>query len=226
MTRHTIKLLWLFSFLSCVAGYQVILGRVQLPGPAVYAYYAFFAAGILAWLYLTLRIFSFSRNLSRFVRRIISNEYEAGIKVSKFFDDEVSALSRRINELAGQLVVYDRLQRERISVLARSLDVVCHTVKDCVIIFDVKEKEFRFNPAAQAEFGVEQEAFKYEPISLRPGNAKFIGLLRSAVEKGSFAANVVVNLEIPVRETRRELVLSITPVKDRNEIVEAALIFF
>lgn len=226
MTRHTIKLLWLFAVLSCVAGYQAALARVPMPGAVAYLYGVFFAAGLLAWLYLTLRIFTFGRDLARFARRVISNEYETGVKVSRLFDDEVSVLSRRINRMAEQLAAYDGLQRERISVLSRALDVVCHSVKDNIIIFDIKQNEFRFNPSAQDAFAVEQESFGYNAIALRAGNAKFIELLRSSIEKGSFATNASVNLELPVRQTRRELVVNITPVKDKHEAVELCLIFF
>ncbi len=226
MTRHTIKLLWLFAVLSCVAGYQAALARVPMPGAVAYLYGVFFAAGLLAWLHLTLRIFTFGRDLARFARRVISNEYETGVKVSRLFDDEVSVLSRRINKMAEQLAAYDGLQRERISVVSRALDVVCHSVKDNIIIFDIKQNEFRFNPPAQEAFAVEQESFGYNAVAMRANNAEFIGLLRAAVEKGSFATNASVDLELPVRQTRRKLVVNITPVKDKHETVELCLIFF
>jgi nitrogen fixation/metabolism regulation signal transduction histidine kinase len=225
MSKHTMKILWLFVVLSFAAVCQVIFGRIKLSPPAVYLYYFAFAAGFLSWLYLTLRIFSFRQNLIRFVRRILANEYEAGIKISHLCEDEVSALSRQINKMAEQLVVYDGLQRDRISVMTRALDIVCHTVKSGIVIFDINKNEFRFNPGVQAVFEVEQEAIAYEAIALQPGNREFVRVLKSAIEKGAIVSNVRVSLELPVRKTQRDLFISITPVKDKNEAVDLAIIF-
>jgi len=225
MSKHTMKILWLFVILSFAAAYQVIFGRVKLSHPAVYLYYFVFAAGFVSWVYFTVRIFSFRQKLALFVKRIIANEYKAGIKISHFCEDEVSVISRQINKMADQLVVYDGLQRDRISVITRALDIVYHTVKEGIVIFDAKKNEFRFNPIMQSVFEVEQETVSYEAISLQPGNREFVSVLRSAIEKGAVVANARVRLELPVRQTHRELVISINPVKDRNEAVDMAIIF-
>lgn len=225
MNRYTIKLLCFFLILSFVAGYEVVFSGARLPRAAVYLYYYAFAAGVLSWLYLALRLFFFNRNLSRFVDRMLDNEYSAGITMSKLCNDEVSAVSRRINTLSEQLAAYDNLQRDRIAVLSCALQLVCGTVKECVAVFDRGTKELRLNPAFRAVFAVEEEVFSLDSITGQQGNRAFLGLLASVTEKGDIISNVHVRLCLPIRCTQRKLVVSMIPVKNRNETVEVAVIF-
>jgi hypothetical protein len=225
MGRHSMKLLWLFIAVSLAAaaigpgagsGSSAVLSK---------AYFIAAVAGFLSWVYLTLRVFVFRANLITFVRRILSNEYEAGIKISKFCEDEVTVLSRMINRMSEQLAFYDELQQDRISVAARALDMVCSQVKDGVIIYDVKKKEFRFNPAMQAVYEIEQGTFSYEAISSLGDNRKFMEALTASIEKGKISSGVEMSLQVPVRLTQRNLFVSMSAVKDRDESAGIVIIY-
>lgn len=224
MNKYLMMILWTLVLLSAVSAYEVVFSGIRLNGPLLYLYWGAFGAGFFSWLYLGIRFFVFRAKLVAFVKRIMDNEYETGIKIMKFADDEISCVSGAINKMADRLSAYDRLQRERITVISSAFDVLYSLSGEAIAVFDAALNEFRFNKRMQAIFEVEQETIAYGAIAKQSGNSEFIELLRSCVDKGRIISNAKVSLELPVRRTRRELVLSMTPVKNSHEIAELAVI--
>ncbi|MFH0828532.1 MAG: PAS domain-containing protein [Candidatus Omnitrophota bacterium] len=221
-----LKIYWLIIFLALIAGLMAVFQKGNISRLDKHVYLSFLAAALGVWVYLGLRAVIFRRKLVYFIQRLLENQYQAGIKINPMFNDEIAWIEKLINKLADQLRKYDELQIDRISALSRIIDNIFHNVKEGIILYNSSGKVFQFNPAAQSFFQVEQENFSYDSLANQEANREFIRLLKEAIDQGKTARDAKVMLELPIRLSRRDVRLAIIPLKDKNENVESAIIFF
>ncbi len=222
---YTLQIFWGFILLSLFMGVVILFKKETLSFYDIFFFSFFLVAGLCSWVYITFRVAGFQGKLARFIKKIMENEYQAGMKVSPLFDDELSVTENSINKMADQLRIYDELQVDRVSALYRAIDNIYRNVKEGIIVYSVEKKAFQVNPAVQAIYEVKHENFSYDSLAKQESNKNFILLLKKAVEEGRVIRDEKIQLELPIREARRELFVTIIPVKDKNEIVELAIMF-
>ncbi len=222
---YTLKIFWVFILLSLLMGLVILFKKEALSFPDIYFFSFFVAAGLCSWMYITFRVAGFYGKFLQFIKKIMENEYKAGIKASPLFDDELSVAEDRINKLADQLRQYNELQVDRISALSRAIDNIYRNVQEGIIVYSIEKKAFQVNPAVQSIYEVNHENFSYDSLAKQELNKNFILLLKKAVEEGRVIRDEKIQLELPIRQARRELFVTIIPIKDKNEIVELAIIF-
>jgi len=107
----------------------------------------------------------------------------------------------------------------------RALEVICKNIKEGLIIADLDKEIFEFNPAAQSLFDIKQERITYNAIRKEEGNRDFVRLFKQVTEEQKLLKEEKVVLHLPMRNLRKELLVKIIPLKDRNEEVRLALVF-
>jgi PAS domain-containing protein len=224
MARYLMTITW-FCFLACfAAGYTFIIRTWQSErSPAPFIWLG--AAGFLFWLYLTVRLYSFRRNLDRFFRHLLEGNYETGIKMSRFFQDEVHAAAGLANAAADRLRLYDSLRAEKVALNTRAREVMYSNMREAVMVADVEKRVFQLNPAARALFEIEQETMTFDSIRERQENAEFTRLCDETVESDRVLREERITITLPIRGISKEIAVKIIPVKDREERVKLALIF-
>lgn len=221
----TLRIFWVIILLALLTGLFTLLEKETFSFLDISLFSFFAVAGLCAWWYITFRVAEFHIKLSRFIKKIMENEYQAGMKVSPLFDDELSVAENIINKMADRLRIYDELQVDRVSALSRAIDNIYRNVKEGIIVYSIEKKAFQVNPAVQAIYEINHENFSYDSLAKHEPNKDFILLLKKAVEESRIIRDEKVQLELPIRQTRRELIVTIIPIKDKNEIVELAIMF-
>ncbi|MFH1457558.1 MAG: PAS domain-containing protein [Candidatus Omnitrophota bacterium] len=222
MIKNLIKICWVYFFVAYVAGYILLLEPSVRFNPYVTF---FFALGVIVWGFLTLRAMRFKRKLVNFLKHLVSGDYKTGIKVNIFLEDEIKTLGQLINKAVDHLVRYDELRAEKVFLNFRALEVICKNIKEGLIIADLDKEIFEFNPAAQSLFDIKQERITYNAIRKEEGNRDFVRLFKQVTEEQKYPKEDKVVLHLPMRNLRKELLVKIIPLKDRNEEVRLALVF-
>lgn len=223
--NNIIKIFWLIIFSALVLAAMVLLQTKDILRSDKYIYLSLLVAAFLGWGYVGLRVVIFRRKLAYFIQRILENQYQTGIKINPIFNDEITWLEKNINKLVDQLRKYDELQIDRISALVRTIDNILPNVKEGIILYNLNDKVFQINPVVQAFFQVELGNFSYDSLAKQETNNDFILLLKESIEQGKTVRNVKVTLELPIRLSRKDVVLTIIPIKDKNECVELVIMF-
>ncbi|MGA1875171.1 MAG: hypothetical protein ACMUIA_06165 [bacterium] len=225
MEKYLLRILWISELGCLIVGYIILL-KVYAPSPLVYGVFlVLFFWGLLSWLYITLRIFPFSRKLIQFVKKLLAGNYEVGLEKSYPLEDEVAGLERLVNDLAERLRAYNRLCMDKVGFNYRALDLIYRTVSQGVIIADLENRIFRLNPVVRSLFEVEQASITFDSIEKQEENKPFMELLKDVVERQKVQKEGAVTLQLPVRRTKRNLLVIITPLKDKREMVRLAIIF-
>jgi len=225
MKRYLVRILWIAELGCLTLGYTILL-RICAPSALVYtALLALFFLGLLSWVYITLRIFAFNKKLIRFVKQLLAGNYEVGMEISFPFEDEVARLEKLVNGLGERLRAYDTLRMEKVGFNYRALDLIYRTVSQGIIIADIENRTFRLNPVVQSLFEVEQAYITFDSIEQQEENKPFMDLLIDVIERQKIQKEGTVTLQLPVRRTKRELLVIITPLKDKRETVRLAIIF-
>jgi hypothetical protein len=219
-----LKIIWAIIPAALAAGLMAVSREKSFSVPETYIFYLLSSAGICAWGYVSFRAVFFRRKLVYFIQKIMENDYQSGVKTSPGSFDEISSLERMVNKMADQLRAYDQLQIDKISALTRAIDIIYHNVKEGIIVYTIDKKSFQVNPVVQRFFEVEQENFSYDSLAKQEANKDFILMLKEAIEKGKSTRDAILALELPIRQSRRQVRLTIIPIKDKNEIVELAII--
>lgn len=222
--NNALKIFWLIIPIALALGLTAIFDKKNLTASDIYLFALFLTLGLCAWVYVSFRAINFRKKLVYFIKRILENEYHSGIKINPKLNDEITGLEKLVNMMADQLRSYDELQVDKISALNRAIDIIYHNVKQGLILYDLTKKSFQINPAVQAVYEVEQENFSYDSLAKQEPNREFISLLQDSVGQGKITRDQNVTLELPIRQSKRDLRLTIIPIKDKNEIVELAVI--
>ncbi|MBN2058279.1 MAG: PAS domain-containing protein [Candidatus Saganbacteria bacterium] len=221
--KHLLKLLYLtvlvFFSLTCAAYFF---------GLSLWTFYLLallFLLALLSWLYLGLRVLVFRRQLVNFLRRILANDYSTGVRGGIWLGDEAADLGQLINKMADQLRAYDKLRMEKIALFHRAIDLIFRHVKEGMILVDVDRESLLLNPAVQEIFGIDQEKLSFDSIQKQENNKEFNKLFKQAVEQGKLIETCVVDLQLPIRNSRQNVCIRIVPLKDEAEKVRLAMIF-
>lgn len=220
LIRHTLKILW-GGLLICFWGTCAVTVGYQrhLFTPILVV----FLTGSALWGYLAVRIHTFGSNLAHVLRQLLSGNYEVGMEVKG--SDELRRFARLVNKLSEQLVAYDTLRADRVSLNHRALDLMYRTVSEGIILADMEQRVFRLNPTVQSLFGVTQETFSFDAIENQQENEEFVVLFRQATDQEKIAREGRVVLHLPMHDAVRTLSVRIVPIKDVQEMVKLAFIF-
>ena len=221
--RHLIAILWLMLLGCYIVGYGILLGMVGRT-PFLTVMSVVFVAGILSWWYVTQRLFPFRRRLSNFLRHLLAGNYEVGVKTVPFLRDEVRDLTDLLNKAADRLRVYDDLRAERVAFSYRALEAIWRNATDGIIIADMEETVFRFNPAAQVLFGMKQQSVAFDAIVKNDANRDFADFFRAVSETEKTLQERKVGIQVPARDSRRELLVRMVPLKDQREKVRLVFV--
>jgi hypothetical protein len=223
--KNMLKVVTLVLFFSFIGWYLALFKVIVFSFKLYYLFAVLFVINFLAWAGLAYRVISFKKKLAIFVREVTENEYRSRIKESTLFGDELTRLESQINKMAAVLERYDQLQQDRIFVLKRIADITYHRISEGIMIFDKQLKVFRLNPRVLALFEVEQENILYDAIVKQDSNREFIGLVKETVDNGKTIENEIVSLELPIRQSKRRISVTMIPVKNKDERVESTIIF-
>jgi PAS domain-containing protein len=224
MFKNFMKIAGLCLIVCYAAAYLVLWRESSIIGR--YAWVLWLGPlGFLCAVYLAARLFTFQVKYKRFARHLLDGNYQSGIQTHRISRDEVRGLADLTNKVADRLRLYDALRADRVAVSARAREIMQERTSSAVVVADVEEGTFRFNPAARALFGIEQESMSIESIVKRPENDLFARLYLNAVERQKVPQTVHIAMTLPVRSTRRDVTAEIIPIKDRGENVRLVLIF-
>ncbi|MDD4857178.1 MAG: hypothetical protein PHD74_03630 [Candidatus Krumholzibacteria bacterium] len=224
MFKNSIAFAWLALSICYVTGYFLLIKELNAAGRFDWVLWPGIL-GLLILIYITARLLVFERRLKNFTKNIIAGEYRTGIKAHRFMHDEVGELAALLNLAADRLRLYDALRAEKVAINTRAREIMFAETRAAVIIADVDERLFHFNPAAQGLFAVEQEEMTFDSIEKRPENAAFVEFFRDTVEREKVSREADLGITIPIRATTRGAHALIVPIKDREEKVRLALIF-
>lgn len=222
MIPNLLQILWfLMPLCGLTAG---LIVWPQAEEPVRWSLYVFFALGLLCWSYLTLRIVGFRIRLFKFLRKILANDYDAGIRTRTRFTDEVSRLEGLANRVAERLQTYDRLRAERVSIHARALELLLDRSAEQLAIMDIQQEVFLFNPAAQKALGIARKSFSFESVLKPDINKEFSNLFNDAVSGRKTLTEGFSRLQLPGMSDPVYVGLQFTPLRDRDEAVRFALL--
>jgi len=225
MRAHLLKIVWvclLACFCTSLLALRGAARTLQLPE---LGFAAVFLAGIGSLGYLTARIVILHRKLERFVRQLLTGDYTAHVAPSRWITDEATAMETMLKKLAEQLQAYDALRASRVGMNARALNAVLRNVKRAVIIADVEKYQFRFNPAALALFGAEQDTCSFEALENLPANRPFMALFKWIVRTEKVPVEREITIQLLPYGSQRTSQARIVPLKDKAELVQMVLIF-
>ena len=184
----------------------------------------FFSLSLLCWSYLTLRIIGFRIRLFNFLRQILANDYEAGIRTRRRFTDEVSRLEGLANRVAERLQTYDRLRADRVSIQARAFDMLLDRSTEQLAAIDIQQEVFLLNPATQKALGIERKKFSFESVLKPDINKEFSDLFNDTVSGRKTLTEGFSWLQLPGMSDPVYVGVQFTPLRDRDEEVRFALL--
>lgn len=211
---------WILSVVS-IAGAVFLLkeGRGGILVPVLLALSALTGA------FLSFRVYILLRRIQDFLDHLLKNSYENGMRNRGWISDEIHTIYQRSNKAASQLREYERLCSDRIRLLKAQLDILLRTSPDALMIGDMKAMSFRLNPAMKRLFGIDQDSFSFESIQKQDGNERFFRTFLVATLRSGIVREGTAILQLPLRESRREVSFRIVPIKDSSETTAFALVF-
>jgi PAS domain-containing protein len=222
MIPNLLTILWfLMPLCGLTAG---LIAWPQLDAPARWSLYTFAALGLLCWSYLTVRIIGFRVRLFKFLRLLLANDYESGIRTRRRFTDEISRLEGLANRVSERLLIYDRLRADRVSIHARAFDLVLDRSAEPLAAIDMKQDVFLFNLAAQNVLGIERKSFSVESVLNPDINKEFSNLFNDSVSGRKTLTEGFGWLQLPGMSDPVYVGLQLTPLRDRDENVRFALL--
>lgn len=228
--RNILRILWLVQIATLLAAIVVLLPtamfldyRNEIPADLALLLLVLISTGCS--LFLAHRVLTFQRDLIRFVRLMLSGNYESGIPVRLKGHDEVDHLERLLNKMGDQIREYDELRAARVACSYRTLGLLFRTVSDPVLLADMAKRKLAFNPAAQRLFDMEEDNFAFESLEALEENAAFFEMFWEAVERQRIPQEGHVRIQLPSRNTQRQVSVKIFPLKDSEDEVGSALLF-
>lgn len=220
LSRFSLVWVWILAE-SSTLGILIVLLRQG----AGFVPVALLALSAALWAFLSVRAYVLFRRVQGFMKHLLDNDFETGIKTDGLLRDEIASISRLGERVASQLRMYDMICKDLIRVLNKQIEVLLKDSETAVMVADLNGMSFRANPAMQKLFGVEQDVFSFESVRKQDGNARFYSaFIRSAV-RDAVPGEGRASLQLPVRESRMEVSFRIVPVKDSREKPLVALVF-
>ncbi|MFH1768574.1 MAG: hypothetical protein ABH858_05395 [Candidatus Omnitrophota bacterium] len=156
---------------------------------------------------------------------LIAGNYEVDFKTDRFFKDEITALTQLIKKFLEQLRIYDKLRVDKISLIARALNLLYNSTKDAVVLVDMEKNIFKFNPSARLAFDVEQETFTFDSIRTQKENRRLLHLFFDAAMRKKMTQEGTVTVKLPVQNIEKEVSVKMIPLKDKDERVKLLFAF-
>lgn len=225
MLKNSLKILWVCLLFSLALGYSFLLRDYANSKYYFYPFLILLVLGAVSWLFITVRVIIFKSQLVKLFRHLLEGDYEVGIKAGFFLRDEINLLVKLINKTVDQLRTYDQLRAERVAFSYRAIEHISRSVKEGIIIADIEKGVFQFNPAAQAVFNVGHENITFDSIYKQEENKEFSRIFKNVIEWEKVPKEAKLTLQLPIRQSRKELVMKIIPLKDKNERVKLVIIF-
>lgn len=222
MTPNLLTILW---FLMPLCG--LMAGLIVWPQADTairWSLGVFFSISLLCWVYLSARIIGFRIRLFKFLRLLLTNDYEAGIRTRRRFTDEISRIEGLANRVAERLLAYDRLRADRVSIHARAFDMVLDRSIEPLAAIDMLQEVFLLNPAAQKSLGIERKSFSFESILKPDINHEFRDLFNDAVMGRKTLTEGFSWLQLPGMSDPVYIGVQFAPLRDRDEEVRFALL--
>ncbi len=224
MFKNLMKFAGLCLMFCYVAAYFVLLRESSVIGR--YSWFAWLGPlGFVCAMYLAARLLTFQAKFTRFSRHLLEGNYQSGIQTHRLSRDEVRGLADLTNRVADRLRLYDALRADWVAVSTRAREIMHERTGTAVVIADIDEGTFRFNPAARALFGVEQESMSIESIVKHSENEQFARVYLDIVARDKVPRTAHFTMTLPVRNIARAVDADIIPIKDRDERVRLVLIF-
>lgn len=217
--------IWLLMVILSVGGYLFLIVNFLHSGITRVVASTAFLLMVTGWVYVSVRVFRFYVRLRAFFRRLLFNDYSVGIRDIPWIDDEITELTEQTNKTADQLRTYDELRAEKTGLSFRAMDLLFRNSDQGIILADMEKKVFRFNPVIQEMYGVKQETYSYDTIENQSANSRFVRIFLIATLKEMVTKEATAALQLPQRETVREISFRLEPLKDHNEKVRFAFIF-
>lgn len=225
MQKNLIKIAWGFVVVTYVFGYGLLFKEYGSQEFKLSFFIFVFTFGLSALGYLTFRAFIFRRNLLNFLKHLWAGDYETGVKFDLIFKDEIEYIARMMNKAVDRLRIYDALRAERVALNQRASQLIYSSAKEGVILANLDRREFKFNPSAQYVFEIEQELISFEAIEKHEVNRDFFDFFKTVTEREKVPQEKTVTLKLPIKNSQRELLIKIIPLKDQHENTRLAVIF-
>jgi PAS domain-containing protein len=222
MFAGLLTILWfLMPFCSLLAG---LIAWSHIDPAGRWSFAALATLSLLCWTYLSARLIGFRIRLFKFLRLLLANDYEAGIRTRRRFSDEISRMEDLANRVAEQLQAYDTLRAARVSIHARSFDMLLDRSGEPLAAVDVQQEVFLLNPAAQQLLGIERKRFSFESVLKPDINKEFSDLFNDALLGRKILTEGFSWLQLPGMSDPVYIGVQFTPLRDRNEDVRFMLL--
>jgi PAS domain-containing protein len=222
MAPNLLTILWfLMPLLGVSSG---LAAWPQISGPARWSLIVFFMLGLLCWGYLSIRLIGFRIRLFKFLRLLLANDYEAGIRTRRHFSDEISRIEGLANRVSERLQTYDRLRANRVSIQARAFDMILDRSAEPLAAIDIQKEVFKLNPAAQKALGIERKSFSFESVLKPDINHEFSDLFNDAILGRKTLTEGFSWIQLPGMSDPVYVGVQFTPLRDRDETVRFALL--
>lgn len=225
MWLRTLAVMWLALVLSSVFVFSTIPSEGTVSGIPVGILRMLSGASVLILLYTGWRIAVFHQRLVRLLRRIISGDYNVGLRLPRSIPDELNGLEYLLNQMTGQLMEYDELRAERTGLSYRALDMLAQNVSHALIIADCDRKVFRLNNACRKVFGVDQDAFSFDSVFGIDANKGFESFFNDIIQLQKVPSEAPLSIQFPRATSLRKCRVRLLPLEGRAETVKMALIF-
>lgn len=221
---HLRTILW-FLLPGCI----LLAGLLSLSNPhnglsQSLSLLALHTIALLCWAWLSLRLLGFRKRFEAFMRRLVAGDYETGMRISAQCQDELHALEQLANKLSDRLRTYDALRVNRISMLARSLDLVLRQTHESFATANPTKQTVQFNPAAQQQLGIPEKTWTFDAILKPEPNAAFARLMQQALDKADTHPSGACQLLLPGMTTPVTFQAHFIPLRDNEEAVQFCLI--
>lgn len=223
--KHMVKTCEFIMATCFIISYGILLIVFTPTGGLLFIATSTFSLGVTAGLYILIRTVTFKKKMTEFIKQLLKGNFDAGIRSSRLFKDEIHQMEEEINKLGAQLKIYDVLRAERVDLSRRVLFLILKNVSQGIIIADMEKKIFQLNPAIQVLFHVEQEKVTFDAVEKQEGNNTFMALFQDVAVKEKVPKEGACSLQLNIHGLTRTISFKIAPLKDKKENVILALIF-
>lgn len=180
---------------------------------------------LLGLLFFGWRLGHFRVRVYGLLRRLVAGDYEAGLRESGWWRDEITELEELFNKLTEQLRQYDELRAKRTRQLRRTLDLILEHTEEPMVLFDVDKGNLSFNAAMSGVLETSRQTVPLSTLKNIEANKAFVDLLIRAVEEEKSAQEGRVGIQFPGRDALTETEVRVVPFKDKDETVPLAVVF-
>jgi nitrogen fixation/metabolism regulation signal transduction histidine kinase len=220
-----LTLVFVLAWLAIFAALFVEGGVLYFgPGAQIFSI-SLLAGALLAFLVVGWRWIRFRKQAHGLLRHLVTGDYEAGVRVSKHWRDEITELEELFNKLTEQLRQYDELRTKRIRQLRMTLDLILEHTQEPMGLFEVDKAVLTFNAAMSGVLDTSRQTVPLSTLENLEPNKSFVELLIRAIQEEKSAQEGRVHIQFPGRDSLTETEVRIVPFKDKDETVPLAVIF-